>query len=71
MSESTLIMRDISLQRRIRLQRYEFYLIYTNKKCKFKEKDLFPEKMYRICGYLFAFHRDSTGTFWYVQYFGL
>ena len=41
MSESTLIMRDISLQRRIRLQRYEFYLIYTNKKCKFKEKDVF------------------------------
>ena len=51
MSESTLIMRDISLQRRIRLQRYEFYLIYTNKKCRFFKKDLFPEKLYRDFGH--------------------
>ena len=50
MSESTLIMRDISLQRRIRLQRYEFYLIYANKKCKFIEKDVFARKMSRILG---------------------
>ena len=45
MSESTLIMRDISPQRRIRLQRYKFYLIYANKKCKFREKDVFVRKI--------------------------
>ena len=31
MSESTLIMRDISLQRRIRRQRYNFFLKYARK----------------------------------------
>ena len=34
MSEPTLIKRDISLQRRIRLQRYNNFCIYANKNTK-------------------------------------
>ena len=29
------------------------------------------QKKYRNFGYLSAFHRDTTGTFGYVQYFGV
>ena len=39
MSESTLIMRDISLQRRIRLQRYDFYLKNAKKSEKSQKND--------------------------------
>ena len=41
MSEPTLIMRDISLQRRIRRQRYNNFCIYANKNEKTIRKSAF------------------------------